>query len=400
MTSGVGLPVYGNLYRWLYWYRDHYEVIEPVIILTELVLISYGLQHEWQTDIRDHFAVRQLYDLGFIKDHFNNFGDFFIFVILGISAVSRLLIALRGNALGYAYTKIGRIVDFSGNLDIDDVYARVKSAPWGSPPGPGGDKSSLLAYAEAIAARTSALLSVRTFRLPDKEWLARERDSLVEWFEAFPAALWRLVPEAKAGGPTPQTSSERAGYYSVIVPTTLASARAIRRGQKATDLAEVNHNVADVFAGKPLDASSLGVVEFVAYLQLHIPRDAKDQLAEELLFAASLQHVAYLLYRLYGVKGDFRAKWSFVIQCEAANTRHGRVLKRLGFVELQHRAHERSDAPLRPGKSYAGFRLFEIQVVGGQPFGDSDEADARKFINLIEELAIHYRSNSETPPPQ
>jgi hypothetical protein len=393
MISAVWSRVSGGLYRRLYLYRDHYENFEPLIIIAELLLISYGLWAAGQ-DIRAlHLPTKDLVTLEFLKERFPDLGEFFIFVVLGISGISRLVIAFRGSALGYTYKQIGQFVDLHGNLNIDDVYARVKQAPLGSAPGVKSDKGTFLAYADAIADRTSELLSVRAYHFRDVQWLKRDRDSLAEWFETFPSALWRLASGGKSNESKPPDPLDKSGYYSVIVPMTAASARAIRRGQKATDLAEVDRKVADAFARKPLDTP----VVFLAYVQLHLPQDEKDQIAEELLFAASIQHVAYLLYGTYGAVGDFRTKWNFVILCEAANSRHGSLLERLGFVRLTQKAHERSDAPVRPGKSYAGFPLFELQVVGGQPSGDSDEADARKFINLIEELTTIHWSQAGTP---
>jgi hypothetical protein len=399
--DGVSSAV-GWLYRPLYWYRDHYEHFEPLIIAVEIVLITYGLNVTYQQEIRKlDFQFKELIDWHFAYGHFYHFfeftwehskdlGEFFIFVVLGISGISRLLISLRGQALGYPYKEIERVLH--GRLDIDAVYARVKLAPWGSSPAGKNDTNALSNFASTIANRTSALLSLRTYHFRDNQWLSRDHDSLLDWFTLFPAALWRLVPEGKSDdeGPSHRLVNESGGYYSVIVPTTAASANHIRRGQKATDLAEIDPKIADAFANKPIVSDDSSAVEFLAYVQLHVPRYRREKVADELLFATSIQHVVFLLHGIYGAADGFRTKWNFVLFCEAANSRHGRLLERLGFVRLTQKAHERSDAPVRPGKSYAGFPLFELQVAHGQPVNDSDEADARKFINFIEELTISH----------
>jgi hypothetical protein len=399
--DGVSSAV-GWLYRPLYWYRDHYEHFEPLIIAVEIVLITYGLNVTYQQEIRKlDFQFKELIDWHFAYGHFYHFfeftwehskdlGEFFIFVVLGISGISRLLISLRGQALGYPYKEIERVLH--GRLDIDAVYARVKLAPWGSSPAGKNDTNALSNFASTIANRTSALLSLRTYHFRDNQWLSRDHDSLLDWFTLFPAALWRLVPEGKSDDEAPahRLVNESGGYYSVIVPTTAASANHIRRGQKATDLAEIDPKIADAFANKPIVSDDSSAVEFLAYVQLHVPRYRREKVADELLFATSIQHVVFLLHGIYGAADGFRTKWNFVLFCEAANSRHGRLLERLGFVRLTQKAHERSDAPVRPGKSYAGFPLFELQVAHGQPVNDSDEADARKFINFIEELTISH----------
>ena len=130
----------------------------------------------------------------------------------------------------------------------------VKLAPWGSSPAGKNDTNALSNYAGAIADRTSALLSLRTYHFRDNQWLTRDHDFLLDWFTAFPAALWRLVPEGKSDDKAPShpAVNESGGYYSVIVPTTAASAMHIRRGQKATDLAEVDPKIVDAFANKPI----------------------------------------------------------------------------------------------------------------------------------------------------
>lgn len=405
----VALSAVGSLYRPLYWYRDHYEHFEPLIIPVELILIFYGLDVTYQQEIRHldiHF--KDLTDWHYIYQHFFNMAhsrdlaEFCIFLVLGVSGISRLLITLRGHSLGYTYREIERVLH--GQLDIDDVYARVKRAPWGASPAGNNDIQALSNYASTIANRTSALLSLRTYHSRDKEWLTRDYDSLLGWFKVFPAALWRLVPEDKSDESKSQSAvNESGGYYSVIVPTTAASAKHIRRGQKATDLAEVDPKIADAFAKQPIDGSGSNAVEFLAYVQLHVPRDRREQVADELLFAVSVQHIVFLLHGIYGAAGDFRAKWNFVIFCEAANSRHGRVLERFGFVGLEKKAHERSEEPTGPGKSYAGFPLFELKVVGGQPAPDPENtkaerstAYANKFVGFLEDLTVIYRDRPES----
>ena len=403
---------FGSLYRPLYWYRDHYEHFEPLIIAVEIALILYGLDVTYQQEIRKldfhfkdliswHFADQHFFlFFEFTWEHSKDLGEFFIFVVLGISGISRLLISLRGHALGYTYKEIERLLH--GKLDIDAVYAQVKLAPWGSSPVGENDANALSNYAGTIANRTSALLSLRTYHFRDNQWLTRDHDSLLDWFTAFPAALWRLVPEGKSDDEAPSHPpvDESSGYYSVIVPTTAASAKHIRRGQKATDLAEIDPKIADAFAIKSIDSDS-SRVEFLAYVQLHVPRHRREKVAEELLFATSIQHLVFLLHGIYGAADGFRAKWNFVIFCEAANSRHGRVLEHLGFVGLEEKAHERSEQPTGPGKSYAGFQLFEFKIAGGEPAHDSEKAearktDARKFIRLLEELTVIYRDRAQS----
>jgi hypothetical protein len=403
----------GSLYRPLYWYRDHYEHIEPLIIPIELLLIISGLIFEigpldiHVKDLTDLHLLRKDFsdwhpkDLAEIWTHPKDLADFCIFLLLGASGISRLLIAARGHSLGYAYREIGQLL--YGKLDVDDVYARVKRAPWGSSPAGKNDADALANYASTIANRTSALLSLRTYHLRDALWLTRDHDSLLDWFTAFPAALWRLVPENNSDGSNLQGPvNESGGYYSVIVPTTAASAKHICRGQKATDLAEVDPQIAAAFGQQPSDASGSAAVELLAYVQLHVPRYRREQIADELLFATSIQHIVFLLHGIYGAAADFRAKWNFVLFCEAANSRHGRVLERIGFVGLEERAHERSEEPTGPGKSYAGFPLFELKVMNGQPCPDpknpkaeKSKAYAEKFVRFLEDLTVIYRDRTE-----
>jgi hypothetical protein len=401
------LSAFGRLYRPLYWYRDHYEHFEPLIIFVELVLIFYGLEVTYQQEIIPlDVHIKDLTDWSFYRHFFNlghskDLGDFCIFLVLFISGTSRLLIAARGHSLGYAYTEIGRLLH--GTLDIDDVYARVRRAPWGSAPAGKNDAKALANYADTIANRTSALLSLRTYHLRDTQWLTRDHDSLLDWFTIFPAALWRLVPDDKSDEVEPPiAANESGGYYSVVVPTTAASAKHICRGQKATDLAEVDPKIADAFGKQPIDLSGLNAVEFLAYVQLHVPRYRRERLADELLFATSIQHIVFLLHGIFGAAGNFRANWNFVIFCEAANSRHGRVLERFGFVGLEGRAHERSEEPTGPGKSYAGFPLFELKVMSGQPCPDPknpkaeiSKAYAEKFVRFLEDLTVIYRDRTE-----
>lgn len=399
------LSAIGSLYRPLYWYRDHYEHFEPLIIPVEVLLILSGLVVTYDEEIQP-LQLKNFFDWQFMQQHFfdwhhsKEFADFCIFLLLGVSGMSRLLISARGHSLGYAYREIGRLL--YGTLDIDEVYARVRQAPWGSAPADKNDAKALANFADTIANRTSALLSLRTYHLRDKQWLTRDRDSLFDWFTNFPAALWRVVPEYTADKSELQASAnENSGYYSVIVPTTAASAKHIRRGQKATDLAEIDPEIADAFGAQPVDVAGSTAVEFLAYVQLHVPRYPRDQLADELLFATSIQHIVFLLHGIYGAAADFRAKWNFVIFCEAANARHGRVLERFGFVRLEEKAHERSDEPTGPGKSYAGFPLFELKVVSGQPSPDpknpkaeESKANAEKFVRFLEDLTAVYRDRA------
>ena len=398
------LSAIGWLYRPLYWYREHYEHFEPLIIPAEVFLILSGLIVTYEHEIRPLHFKDLTWD--FMREYFRDWthskdlADFCIFLLLGISGISRLLIAARGHSLGYAYREIGRLL--YGDLDIDDVYARVRRAPWGSLPARKDDAKALASYAATIANRTSALLSLRTYHLRDKEWLARDQDSLLNWFTNFPAALWRLLPEHNADEAKPQASvNESGGYYSVIVPTTAASAKHICRGQKATDLAEVNPKIADAFGKQPIDVAGSNAVEFLAYVQLHVPCYSREPLADELLFATSIQHIVFLLHGIFGAAADFRVNWNFVIFCEAANARHGSVLERFGFVGLEGKAHERSEEPTGPGKSYAGFPLFELKVVSGQPCPDpknpkaeKSKAYAEKFVRFLEDLTVIYRDRT------
>jgi hypothetical protein len=395
MIGSVWRRLKGATYRPIYWYRENYERFEAWVIVFELSLIGVGL---WAvlTEIRDE-TMEHVFRLKFAAEHFKDILEVAIFAVLLMSGVSRLVVAARRSNLGYTYKKIADVIDSYGGTDAADVlYEKVEKVSWtcGSAPGLGGKPGSLLPHVKAIAARTATLLSVRSFHFLDERWKKREQDSLGEWFEACPAALWRVDLDEGAqriGGAAERFSYP--GYYSVIVPMTRKSKRSIQLGQKATDLAEIDRDASDVIAGRFNGADRPERLELLAYLQVHLPRNPTETTAPELLFAASMQHLAYLLARFYGTGSDFRTRWNFSILCEAANRRHSQVLEKLGFTELRLKAHERSHEPISPGRSYAGFSLFELEVMNGHPGGDVDHIEGRRvsaqnFIYFLEARVI------------
>jgi hypothetical protein len=297
---------------------------------------------------------------------------------------------MRRTRLGYSYRKLVKMVNDPQPDSIQRLYQLVKSVGWGYAPGlrPGW-QDRLGGIAKRIAHQTAGLLSERSWFLRDKKWRAREEESLSVWFKAFPACLWKLpATEGRKAAKGSWTS----GYFSVIVPMTHQSARSIRRGWRATDLAEIEPKAAQVFRAEGAGpAGDLDRVELLAYLHIYAPPASRNDQDEVRLFAASVQHLAFLLRGLYGSREGYEKRWNFTLLCESSNRAMNRVLARLGFKPLK-RERDGSSTQEREARSYAGFLLFELKVEGGR--GDND--NAKDFLLTLGNLVS--RANPELVP--
>lgn len=378
------------VYKALYSYLEHYEnKYESIVATVEIVLIAYGLVVSLR-ELAHHKLGGVTVQMAFES------AEFVIFMLLLLTALSRYVVSIRLSKLGYAYD---RLLKMLGTSEDPDTFLRfqqlIESASQGHAPGLATPRFPLAqVMADTIAVQTASFLSMRSWFFLDRRWQSRERDSLAEWFKEFPAALW-VIPEAAArglpSGPGDQHALSRGGYVSVIVPMTRHSARSIRNGQRATDLAELDPAVVQRFGAR---GATVGVeverIELLAYLHIHVPapKDARQRDDTKLL-AASIQHLAFLLHGIYGAHADAMDRWNFSLLCESSNRGMNTVLQRLGFVRLEREA-DGSETQRKEARSYAGFTLFELNVNQGR----CDIADGRLFLEALDEI-VHRLDASQ-----
>lgn len=369
-----------RLYRVLFHYRDLYESrMEAIVVPCELALIGFGL---WLTFHR----------LGEGREMAVESGEALVFVLLLLLLVSRYAVRVRGSRLGYAYERIMRKLAASQeDAAFQKFQDEIVRMPLGWSPGhvdgmgQAGEswRERAHVYAAKIAAETARLLSVRSWLFLDSRWQERERDSLGEWFRQFPAALW-LLPEDDHW--SPQDPAAAGGYYcSVIVPMTRASGRSIRKGQRATDLAEldtdVTRRVDSGAAPDPAPPAALAA-DLLAYVHIHVPKGGmRSTRAEMRLLAASVQHLGLFLYTMFGAGNAATSRWNFSILCESSNRHMSAILRRLGFTRL-HREEDGSETQRQEARSYGGFALFEFRARDGQ----GEDANAGDFLVLLEKV--------------
>ncbi len=317
--------------------------------------------------------------------------ELLVFVLLLTVTLSRLVTALRRGGLGYKfYHLIGRR-DQEGDLDIAAHYEVIKHLAWGGLPL--DHTKRWQEFADAIANQSAKLLSERSLFLRDTRWMRRERETFGEWFRALPAALWRVPVTDAESAATPANAAKPNGYMSVIVPVTRVSWRSISRGWRATDLAEVDRDAMEALLQKRQQVPFRNDVYLLAYLHIYCePRELPDPppLEESRLIGASLQHLAYMLFRFFGNDNKkARQRWTFVIICESANRYHSNLLERLGFTPVEVPDTERSRTVRRHARSFADFPLYEFVVREGEPIS-AEQADAQRFLVLLEELVLAY----------
>jgi hypothetical protein len=370
-----------RLYRFLFHYLDLYESrLEAFVVPLELALIGFGL---W-------FAVRRFYGLAEGKGEMAiESVEMVVFLLLLGLLLSRYAVRVRGSRLGYAYERIvQRLTASHEEAAFRNFRDDILSVPLGGAPGRLAVKQHAAetwrdrahSYAGMIAGQTARLLSVRSWLYLDNRWQERERDALSEWFTEFPSGLW-IVPEDDAV--SSQDHPAKGGYYcSIIVPMTRASWRSIRTGQRAADLAELDREVLRrVATGLPSGAAAKESIriDFLAYVHIHVPKLNTRSVRDEMrLLASSIQHLAFLLYAVYGANDEATSRWTFSVLCESSNRHMNSILHRLGFVQLRRHA-DGSETQRREARSYAGFSLFELRVEGGI----GADAKAKDFVGIL-----------------
>lgn len=370
-------------YKILYEYLELYEnKFEAIVATIEILLIAFGL---WTT-LREVLGSHSEVGLATIQMAFES-AEFVVFLLLLLTALSRFLVSIRRTKLGYAYDHILQTFG-SGNEPeaLRRFQEQVEAAPMGYAPGLLPGWSDQVQYlADKIAVQTASLLSLRSWFFIDRRWQRRERDSLSEWFKEFPAALW-IVPEAE-DAPAPKDPLS-GGYLSIVVPMTSHSGRSIRKGQRATDLAELDLSILERFgdnAGQ--SASEARGLDLLAYLHIHLPSPEAPQARDDTrLLAASIQHLAFLLHAIYGASGDaFMDNWNFAVLCESSNRRMNVILQELGFVRIE-RKPDGSDTQRREARSYAGFTLFELNVERGY----CEEPEGRHLLVMLRKMVLAF----------
>jgi hypothetical protein len=378
----------GKVYGLAFAYRELYENrFEAIVAALEVLLLAVGLG-SW---IVLHVFLHQEapgrmsgWEMALKA------AELAVFLLLLLIFLSRIFVELRRTRLGYSYAKLAGSDEDPDPEFIRGFQAQMRQVALGYAPGLERGRSDQPAWSEQleyiadrIAHQTASLLSERSWFFRDPRWQAREADALADWFRAFPASLWRL-PEK--GGPHDPADPERSGYFSVIVPMTAKSARSIRKGWRATDLAEVDPRAIEAFrSDRSACASDPPRLDFLAYLHIHVPSAAGAHRDETRLLAVSIQHLAFLLHGFYGSQDRFEEHWDFAVLCESSNKEMNRVLSRLGFRPVE-REPDGSRVQVTEARSYAGFRLFELKVEQGS----SELQDARKFLGVLRNLVLAY----------
>jgi hypothetical protein len=370
----VGGKLYNLSFRYIELYENRFEA---AVAASEILLIALGLwlwfrlhQHpggsptlpSWEMPLKGAESI--------------------VFLLLLLLSFSRLFVAWRRTRLGYSYSKLVRMINDRQPEPIKPLYEHIKGIGWGyalglQPEWPGRQR----AIAKRIAHQTAGLLSERAWFLRDERWRAREEESLNEWFKAFPPSLWKL-PATEEGQAA--EGSRAGGYFSVIVPMTRESARSIRKGWRATDLAEIDPKAAQVFrAGGSEPARPVDQVELLAYLHIYVPPVWRKDRDDARLLAASIQHLAFLLRGFYGSREGCDKFWNFTLLCESSNRAMNRVMERLGLTRVE-RERDGSLTQAREARSYAGFLLFELKVEQGQ----GNNPQANDFLVTLRNLVF------------
>jgi hypothetical protein len=376
-----------RLYRFLYRYRETYATrFEAFVLVLEIVLIVLGLTLSVVHVFEDHpdgpRTPARMWEMA------HDFSEVPVFVVLLLLALSRSIVKLRTLRLGYAYEPAVALLEGTDPEKRRRFFKAIEAVPIGQAPGMNPEWAEHYPYyADKIAHQTASLLSVRSWLLRDEQWRSREQDSLSDWFKVFPAGLWQCAPS-----PTSQDLPTEAGYFSVAIPMTPQSARSLRRGLRATDMAEVDPAAIRAFRldRGPTDAP-LRRAELLAYLHIHVPQ-ANETRDDLLLLAASFQHLAYLLFGLFGVEGDYCERWNFNLLCESSNQKMNLVLRSMGFAPVV-RERDGSETQEREARSYAGFLLFELKV----DEGNCDEGNALSFLNLLRRLVAEHAKKLSKP---
>jgi hypothetical protein len=372
-------------YNILYEYLDLYNnKFEATVATLEVFLIAFGL---WTT-----FHSLGEAGLAKIEMAFES-AEFVVFLLLLLTALSRFLVSIRRTKLGYAYESILKKFDLGNAPEaLLHFQEQIETSPMGYAPGLLSSwTDDVQLWADKIAGQTASLLSLRSWFSIDRQWQRRERDSLFEWFTEFPAALW-VVPAAAS----PQKGPLSGGYLSIVVPMTRHSSRSIRKGQRATDLAELDLSIRELFGNNERrSASEVQRLDLLAYLHIYLPSPEAPQTRDDTrLLAASIQHLAFLLQAIYGVSGgDFVKSWDFSVLCESSNPRMNMILEQLGFVRIE-REPDGSETQRREARSYAGFTLFELNVIHGR----SDVPEGRYLLAMLSRLVLRFRENETQNP--
>lgn len=382
-----------RLYRFLYRYRETYATrFEAYVLVLEIVLIVIGLALSIAQAFEEHAAGPMTSSLKWEMAH--DLVEVPVFLVLLTLALSRAIVKIRTRRLGYDYDAAVALLEDGDPEKRRRFFDAIEAVPMGQAPGLNPEWTDHYPYyADNIAHQTASLLSVRSWLLRDEQWRSREQDSLSDWFNVFPASLWQCAASVPTRPTSPNRPSE-AGYFSVVVPITPQSARSLRRGLRATDMAEVDPAAVRAFtlARRP-EIPAPRRVEFIAYLHIHVP-DASEAREDLLLLAASFQHIAYLIFGLFGADDDCK-RWTFDVLCESSNEKMNLVLRSMGFEPVV-RARDGSETQEREARSYAGFLLYELKVDAGM----CDNRNGLSFLNLLRRLvAEHARRQAAAATP-
>jgi hypothetical protein len=381
--------VLGRIYAFFYRIGESFEGrFGAYFTLFEITLILLGVVNAI-ADVRSRYlSVRGesnradgMLLVGLVVEQWRVIGDILIFACLLGLALSRVLTALRRRYLGY-------YIPSSDHSDV--LFAKVKALEWGFPPLLGTHTHSFrIRFAEAIAKQTSVALSIRVSGgLRDKRWMQREREHLDRWFSTYPDVLWKIPLGSD------YHSNDVGGYFSVLLPITDDSRRSIQKGTLATDMADIDRDVLTSISSVPRVALE-SQLNILAYLHIFCPEQSKERIDSDLLAASSFQHLAHLLYTIYGNEGNFLHNWNFSIMCESANRSQDFFLMGLGFSPVQQRTIETSRASTLSARSYGDFRLFEFDAVLGHASGSGDRVDATRFLELLQDLVSGYPTDAK-----
>jgi hypothetical protein len=368
--------IYGLLFAYLELYESRFEaVVAPV----ELALIAGGFVstfERWRAE-GSMAATEKVYELC----------EMLIFALLALTVISRILIRRRKSKLGYAYRGVRtRILQDDGH--VEHLRTMVEETPLGRAPGLEPDwENRVPRLAKVIADQASRKLSWRLWLGSDVRWASRERESLSAWFSDFPLSLWHLPADA-AGD---MRHSAGGDYYSIVVPMTRPSRRSIRKGHRATDMAEIPSFLRDRFSVGPRPKKSAAQaperLDLLAYLHIYVPRKGTgDPPEESKLLMASIQHLAFLLHWIHGAKLLQKNLWNFTVLCESSNDELNEILTRLGFAPVE-REHDGGEGHRYDARSYAGFALFELVVENGT----CERADGDNFLVALRDMAARFR---------